>query len=138
MTEAEAQCVSERKKRVFAEKNLADANVKIANLWEHNEKRNLDLAQVTDNNGLSHLLESNKTLAKEELDAEKSHITAQVQLEKDAVKAVTSSKQALKRDFHKQKKTYNSLLDEQHQQGENFQSELQPVEFVADEDQPPE
>jgi hypothetical protein len=80
-------------------------------IWELNEKRNLDLAQVTkDNKCLSDLLKSNKTLAKKELDAEKSHTTAQVQLKKDAVKAVTSSKQALKRDFDKQKKTYDSLL----------------------------
>jgi hypothetical protein len=34
MTEAEAQSASERKKRVFAEKYLAEANVKITNLWE--------------------------------------------------------------------------------------------------------
>jgi hypothetical protein len=94
MTAAEAQCVSERKKRVFAEKNLADANMKIANLWELNEKRNLDLAQVmTDNKCLSGLLKSNKTLVKKkELDAEKSHMTAQVQLKKDAIKPVKSSK----------------------------------------------
>jgi hypothetical protein len=112
MTEAEAQSVSKGKKRVFAKKNFFDANVKIANLWEHNEERNLDLAQVTtDIKCLSDLLKSNKTLAKKELDAKKSHTTAQVQLKKDAVKAATSSKQVLlNRDFDKQKKTYDSLL----------------------------
>jgi hypothetical protein len=41
-----------------------------------------------------------KTIFKKELDAEKSHTTAQVQLKRDAVKAATSSKQALKRDFY--------------------------------------
>jgi hypothetical protein len=57
------------------------------------------------------LLKSNKTLAKKELDAKKAHSTAQVQLKKDAVKAVQqASKQALKKDFDKQKKSYDSLL----------------------------
>jgi hypothetical protein len=41
-----------------------------------------------------------------ELDAKKAHTTAQVQLKKDAVKAVQYLKQDLKRrDFDKQKKT---------------------------------
>jgi hypothetical protein len=76
LTEAQAQAASERKKRVFAEKNLAEANSKNANLWDLNEKRNLDLAQVTtDNKCLSDLLKSQKTLFKKELDAEKSHTT---------------------------------------------------------------
>jgi hypothetical protein len=56
------------------------------------------------------LLKSNKTLAKKELDAKKAHSTAQVQLKKDAVKAVQASKQALKKDFDKQKKSYDFLL----------------------------
>jgi chromosome segregation ATPase len=59
---------------------------------------------------LTNLLKSQKTLFKRELDAEKCHTAAQVQLKKDAVKAATSSKQALKRDFDKQKKSYDSLL----------------------------
>jgi hypothetical protein len=109
--EAETELVLERKNRVFAEKNLAAANLRVANLWELNEKRNLDLAQVTtDNKCLSDLLKSQKTLFKKELDVEKAHTASEVQLKKDAVKAVTSSKQALKRDFDKQKKAYNTLL----------------------------
>jgi hypothetical protein len=97
---------------VFAEKNLAEANTKNANLWDLKEKRNLDLAQVTtDNKCLSDLLKSQETLHKKELDAEKSHnTTAQVQLKKDAIKSAKSSKGALKKDFDKQKKSYNSLL----------------------------
>jgi hypothetical protein len=96
MTEAEAQCVSNRKTCVFAEKNLSAANLKVANLWDLNKKQNLDLAQVTtDNKCLSDLLKSQKTLLKKELDAEKAHTTVEVQLKKDAVKAVTFSKQAL-------------------------------------------
>jgi hypothetical protein len=111
LTEAQAQASTERKKRVFAEKNLAEANTKNANLWDLNEKRNLDLAQVTtDNKCLSDLLKSQKTLHKKELDAEKSHTTAQVQLKKDAIKSAKSSKGALKKDFDKQKKSYDSLL----------------------------
>jgi hypothetical protein len=50
LTEAQAQSASEGKKRVLAKKNLAEANAKTANLWELNEKRNLDLAQVTTDN----------------------------------------------------------------------------------------
>jgi hypothetical protein len=71
MTETEAQSASERKKIVFAKKNLAEANVKTVNLWELNEKRNLDLAQVT-----MDLLKSQKTLFKKELDAKKCHTIA--------------------------------------------------------------
>jgi hypothetical protein len=61
--------------------------VKIANLLELNEKRNLDLVQVTtDNKCLSDLLKSQKTLFKKELDAKKCHMTAQVQLKKGVIK----------------------------------------------------
>jgi hypothetical protein len=109
--EAETEVVLERKNQVFAERNLAAANLRVANLWELNEKRNLDLAQLTtDNKCLSDLLKSQKTLFKMEIDVEKAHTTSKVQMKKEAVKAVTSSKQALKRDFDKQKKAYHSLL----------------------------
>jgi hypothetical protein len=101
---------------VFTKKNLAAANCaaanhRVANLWDLNKKRNLDLAQVTtDNKCLSDLLKFQNTLFTEEIDVKKAHRTSKVQLKKDAVKAVTSSKQALKRDFDKQKKAYHSLL----------------------------
>jgi hypothetical protein len=49
-------------------------------------------------------------LAKKGLDTKKAHTTAQVQLKQDAIKAVQVSKQAIKKDFDEQKKTYNSLL----------------------------
>jgi hypothetical protein len=65
---------------------------------------------MMDNKCLSDLLKSQKTRFKKELDAKKSHTAAQVQLKKDAIKLAASSKQALKKDFDKQKKSYNSLL----------------------------
>jgi hypothetical protein len=57
---------------VFAKRDSAEANLKITNLWELNEKWNLDLAQVKmDNKCLSNLLKLQKTLAKK--DQESSH-----------------------------------------------------------------
>jgi chromosome segregation ATPase len=102
---------SERKGRVSAEKNLAEATTKIGNLCQLQEQRNLLLAKLkTDNKCLSDSLKSQKSLAKKELDAEKASTQTQIQNKKDAVKVVQTSKQALKKDFDKQKKIYDSLV----------------------------
>jgi chromosome segregation ATPase len=112
----------ERVRRESAERKLADASVKFAQLFELKEKCNLKLASAqTDLKYLSGVskaakasakqsLDGQKAQTKKEIDGQKAHATIQLDAKKDALKAANSSKAALKKDYDKLKRNYDSLL----------------------------